>query len=97
MVPRPRVFITGLGSVTALGVGVDALWSAARDGRTGVRELALPRTANQLVKRAAHLPDFDAPSHLPPEVLRSTDRFRSTPGNRYNGIGFRVSRTRIGF
>lgn len=75
MVPRPRVFITGLGSVTALGVGVDALWSAARDGRTGVRELALPRTANQLVKRAAHLPDFDAPSHLPPEVLRSTDRF----------------------
>lgn len=75
MAPRPRVFVTGLGSVTALGIGVDALWSAVRDGRTGVRELALPRTANQLVKRAAHLPDFDAPNYLPPEVLRSTDRF----------------------
>ena len=75
MDPHPRVFITGMGSVTALGLGVDSLWAAARDGRTGVRELALPRTANQLVKKAAHLPDFDATGHLPPEVLRLTDRF----------------------
>ena len=75
MTSRPRVFVTGMGSVTALGLGVDALWRAAREGRSGVRELALPRTANQLVKKAAHLPDFDAASHLPPEVLRSSDRF----------------------
>ena len=75
MANRPRVFVTGMGSVSALGLGVDALWNAARDGRTGIRELALPRTANQLVKRAAHFPEFDAASLLPPEVVRSTDRF----------------------
>lgn len=56
-------------------VGVEALWDGARQGRSGVRELALPRTSNQLVKKAAHLPDFDAARHLPPEVLRTTDRF----------------------
>lgn len=75
MISRPRVFVTGLGAVTALGLGAEALWQAARDGRTGVQEIALPRTANQLVKRAAHLPFFDAASLLPPEIVRSTDRF----------------------
>ena len=75
MATRPRVFVTGMGSVTALGLGVDALWSAARDGRTGVRELVLERTANQMVKRAAHYPGFDAATLLPRDVVRSTDRF----------------------
>lgn len=75
MTARPRVFVTGLGAVTALGLGADVLWQAAREGHTGVRELALPRTANQLVKKAAHLPDFDAERLLPPEVIRATDRF----------------------
>jgi nodulation protein E len=64
-----------MGAVTALGLGVASLWSAARDGRTGIRELILPRTANQLVKKAAYLSDFDAASLLSPEVLRTTDRF----------------------
>jgi len=75
MASRPRVFITGLGAVTALGLGVASLWDGARKGRSGVRELTLPRTSNQLVKKAAHLPDFDPAIHLPPEMLRTTDRF----------------------
>lgn len=75
MASRPRVFVTGLGAVTALGLGAEALWTAVRDGRTGVRELALPRTTNQLVKQAAHLPDFAPADHLAPEVVRATDRF----------------------
>lgn len=75
MAHRPRVFVTGLGAVTALGLGSERLWDAAREGRSGVRELALPRTTNQLVKKAAHLPDFDAQGHLAAEVVRTTDRF----------------------
>lgn len=75
MAASRRIFVTGLGSVTALGLGVDALWNAARHGRTGVCELVLPRTSNQLVKRAAHFPEFKAADHLAPEVMRATDRF----------------------
>jgi nodulation protein E len=75
MASRPRVLITGLGCVTALGLGAEALWDAARWGRTGVRDLELPRTSNQLVKKAAHLPNFDPAQRLPAEVLRATDRF----------------------
>lgn len=75
MVTRPRVFITGMGSVTALGLGVEALWLAALEGRTGVRELVLPRISNQLVKKAAHLPDFDATRVLQRDASRSMDRF----------------------
>ena len=75
MAVRPRVFVTGMGAVTALGLGVASLWDSARDGRTGIRELILPRTTNQLVKKAAHLADFNAGSLISPEVLRTTDRF----------------------
>ncbi|WP_421693097.1 beta-ketoacyl-[acyl-carrier-protein] synthase family protein [Aestuariivirga sp.] len=71
----PRVFITGMGAVSALGLGVSALWHAARDGRSGVCTLDLPRTANQLVRQAAHLSDFNAAPHFPIETLRTTDRF----------------------
>lgn len=71
----PRVFITGMGAVSALGFGADALWQAARDGRSGVRELALPRTEKQQIRKAAHFPSFNAAGRVPTEVIRSTDRF----------------------
>lgn len=75
MASRPRVFITGMGAVTALGIGAQSLWTAARDGRSGVIDLVLPRTTNQLVKKAAHLPAFDAAGQIATEIIRSTDRF----------------------
>ena len=75
MASRPRVFITGMGAVTALGIGAQSLWTAARDGRSGVIDLVLPRTTNQLVKKAAHLPDFDAAGQIAAGIIRSTDRF----------------------
>ena len=75
MTAVPRVFITGMGAVSALGLGVEALWQGARDGRSGVCSLELPRTANQLVKQAAHFASFDAALHFPVEILRTTDRF----------------------
>ncbi|MDP7070770.1 MAG: beta-ketoacyl synthase N-terminal-like domain-containing protein [Phycisphaerales bacterium] len=33
------VVITGIGPVTALGIGIDPLWKALEDGRTGIRRL----------------------------------------------------------
>ena len=37
-----RVVITGMGAVSALGLGAPALWSAMRDGRSGIAPLASP-------------------------------------------------------
>lgn len=56
-----RVVITGLGLVTPLGTGPEAIWSALAAGRGGVRELqAFPTPEDGLPCRAAaEVADFD--------------------------------------
>lgn len=54
-----RIAITGMGAVTAVGVGADALWDAAREGRSGVKALKFPEHERLRVKIAAHLFDID--------------------------------------
>lgn len=56
-----RVVITGMGAVSACGIGVDNLWNAARDGVSGVRPIAFAEIARQQVQRAASIPpELDA-------------------------------------
>jgi nodulation protein E len=70
-----RVVVTGMGAVSALGVGVAPLWAAARDGRTGVAEAALPRPGSNRVKLAAQLKDFNPEAHIERKALAYHDRF----------------------
>lgn len=64
-----------MGAVTAAGLGVDALWAAARDGISAVSSLTAPGFENARIKHAAHLADFDAAAHLSPEQVATLDRF----------------------
>jgi nodulation protein E len=75
MKTHPRVFITGMGAVTALGLGIAPLWEAVSAGQSGVRDIALPRTTNQLIHKAAHFPSFAPADHLAQDTVRNTDRF----------------------
>ncbi|MHC5653199.1 beta-ketoacyl-[acyl-carrier-protein] synthase family protein [Stappia sp. ICDLI1TA098] len=70
-----RIVVTGMGAITAAGRGVDALWSAARDGRSGVSEFRLERYPRQRITRAAHIPDFDPTGDLSPQEIKTSDRF----------------------
>src|SRR5579862_9253448 len=72
---RPRVVVTGMGSISACGLGVDALWTAARDGESGVGPVMLPRDLGHRVKIAAQVRGFEAEAHLPAAVIGQTDRF----------------------
>lgn len=54
-----RVVITGMGAVSACGLGVDRLWAAARDGISGVGLIEFPAMPRQMVKQAAKIPDED--------------------------------------
>ena len=60
MAEARQVVITGMGAVSAAGIGADKLWAAARDGISQIRELALPRPYKGRVKIAAQVRDFDA-------------------------------------
>lgn len=70
-----RVAITGIGAVSAAGIGAEALWAAARDGVSGVRPLDLPRGESLRVRIAASVPGFDAMALLDGQVPRTSERF----------------------
>ena len=72
---RPRVFVTGMGAVTAVGLGVDALWTAARTGQSGVGEAKLSRSGPNRVKLAAQVPEFEPQHHIEAGRLPYCDRF----------------------
>jgi nodulation protein E len=72
---RRRVFITGAGAVTAAGVGVPALWQAAREGRSAIGPLELARPLRHNIRIGGQLRNFDASAHIEADVLAFCDRF----------------------
>ncbi|WP_439573196.1 beta-ketoacyl-[acyl-carrier-protein] synthase family protein [Phreatobacter sp.] len=59
------VVVTGLGAVTAAGMGVEALWRATAAGESGAREVTLPRDYGQIVKIAAQAPALEVTDVFP--------------------------------
>jgi nodulation protein E len=68
-----RVVVTGMGAISAAGVGAKALWNAARDGRSCVSELALKATHRGRIRHAAQVVGFDPAQHVEPEILLFCD------------------------
>ena len=70
-----RVAITGLGAVSALGVGVPAFWDGLVAGRSGIREVTRFRTRELARPIAAEVPDFDPAPWVTEDRLSLLDRF----------------------
>ena len=70
-----RVAITGLGVVSALGIGVDPFWDGLKHGRSGTRRITLFDQSLVSVPIAAEVPDFDPELHLAGLSLDMLDRF----------------------
>jgi len=68
-----RVVVTGMGAVSAAGVGAKALWQAARDGRSCISQARFPRPHRGRIKIAAQVNDFDAASYLDAKLLAFLD------------------------
>lgn len=64
-----------MGCVTAAGIGVDKLWSAAVGGQSQVKTLEFERSYRQRVTQAAYLSEFDPSSLIDDELMRYCDRF----------------------
>ncbi len=69
-----RVFVTGMGAVSAHGVGVAPLWDAAREGRSGSMPIEFERGIGA-VQHAAVLRGFDPETHFAKEDYDRLDRF----------------------
>jgi 3-oxoacyl-[acyl-carrier-protein] synthase II len=72
---QQRVVITGMGALTSLGVGVEALWKALLAGRSGVGPLRRLDATGCSSQIGAEIVDFDPSPWLPRKELRHMDRF----------------------
>ena len=69
-----RVVVTGIGPVTPVGVGREALWDSLVAGRSGIKEVTLFDTTDFPVRIAGEIQGFDPHEHLDRKEARRTDR-----------------------
>ncbi|MGI8916298.1 MAG: beta-ketoacyl-[acyl-carrier-protein] synthase family protein [Chloroflexota bacterium] len=72
---RRRVFITGLGVVTPIGIGVANLWHAVRQGCSAIRPLTRFDPTGYRSHLAAEVTGFDIADYLEGRQARRLDRF----------------------
>ena len=67
--------MTGLGAISALGVGVPAFWDGVVNGRSGVRRITHFDPSGHLAQVAAEIPVFDPAAYFDEGVLALLDPF----------------------
>lgn len=72
---KNRVVITGMGVVTANGIGLDQFWNSIVNGKSGVDHLTSFDTSCFDVKIAAEVKNFDPGQFLERKEIKRTDRF----------------------
>lgn len=70
-----RVVVTGVGAVTPLGIGVDALWQGLTCGRSGIRTIQSFDASDLDVRIAGEVPGFVPKEFMDFKAARRMDRF----------------------
>ena len=70
-----NVVVTGIGTVTAVGLDRDTTWSALKAGASGIGTITVFDTEGYRTKIAAEVKDFDPTSFMEPKEARKADRF----------------------
>ena len=74
-----RVVVTGMGAVSAAGLGAEPLWRAARDGKSCVGPLEVRQPYGGRIKISAQVRDFDIEALLGPKIAPFPTPSRLTP------------------
>ncbi|HEX5502207.1 MAG TPA: beta-ketoacyl-[acyl-carrier-protein] synthase family protein [Thermomicrobiales bacterium] len=69
-----RVVITGLGVVAPTGIGKDAFWAAAREGRSGTGRPTRSDRPDLPVKVVGEVKDFEPTAYMPKKLVVRSDR-----------------------
>lgn len=70
-----RVLITGIGPITASGIGVDRLWAGLQGGSSPVREVTRFDVSSFRSRLAVEIDDFDPRDHMDRTRARRLNRF----------------------
>ncbi|MEN8149025.1 MAG: beta-ketoacyl-ACP synthase II [Planctomycetota bacterium] len=75
MTDRTRVVVTGLGAVSACGVGVDTLFDGLVAGRSGIGPITLYDASEHPIRIAGEATGYSARDHFERKELRRIGRF----------------------
>lgn len=70
-----RVVITGIGAITPIGIGKEALWAGVRQGTSAVRTVTRFDTSSFTTRIAGEVDGFDPRDYLDARRVRRLDRF----------------------
>lgn len=70
-----RVYVTGIGVVTPVGIGTGAFWSGLLEGRSGVGPLTAFDASGYRTQIAAEVSDFDPADFIERRAAARNDRF----------------------
>jgi len=70
-----EVWITGLGIVTPIGIGLDGFWAGLHAGKSAVKRIDRFDPSAFRSQVAAQIDDFEPTDHMDPKAARQTDRF----------------------
>jgi len=71
---RPRVVITGVGSVSPLGTDASTFWEGLLQGRSGIRRITSFDASHLPCQIAGEIPDFQPENYLQRKEARRTPR-----------------------
>lgn len=71
-----RIVVTGLGAVSPVGIGIDAMWESIRKGRSGVGPITSFDVSAYPVRFAACVDDWDPSPWMDPKEARRLSRFQ---------------------
>jgi 3-oxoacyl-[acyl-carrier-protein] synthase II len=78
---RRRVVVTGLGAISAMGIGVDTLWKGLLEGRSCGKLITKFDTEGYPCRVAAEISDFDPSLYIDKKELRYLD-----PSHQYGHV-----------
>ncbi|MFQ5682840.1 MAG: beta-ketoacyl-[acyl-carrier-protein] synthase family protein [Candidatus Binatia bacterium] len=70
-----RVVITGLGVVSAIGIGKEAYWESLRSARSGIKKITSFDVSSYPCQIGGEISGFDPVDFMPSQLARRIDRF----------------------
>lgn len=72
---KRRVVITGMGSITALGIGADKLWQSVKNGQSGISRIERIDVSDLPTKVGAEIKNFDPNDFIDKKEVKRMDRY----------------------
>ena len=72
---KKRVVITGMGVVSALGIGTDNFWNSIKEGKNGISSVTKIDVSNMNCKVAAEIKEFDSSQFIDKKEARRMDKY----------------------